>query len=153
MLRAQAGAAIALFVIVVVVLVGSSRYPLMWSNRCDPGNGRFSFLKSDSVVRFHAVDERFTIESIRPDNGFICSSPSITESHVGDPSLLYTEVRANLIDNGWVEAPGYKNPNGTHPFSKDVGGGVVLGAYLRKFFLWVDVYLWIPTLHPLESGW
>ncbi|GAC1641459.1 MAG: hypothetical protein NVS9B11_08980 [Candidatus Dormibacteraceae bacterium] len=148
----RAGAAIAIVVIVIVALIAPSRISTLWSNRCDPDNSLFKRLKSDPVVSFHAIDERFTIEGSRPDNSFICQGPSLTETHFGDPSLLYPELRTNLLHNGWVEdLKGYQNPDASR-YRKDAGVGAVMTVNLRRFLFWVDVRLWIRDAHMGESG-
>jgi hypothetical protein len=144
----RAGAVVGIAFIVVFGFLFSSVFPLMWSNHCDPDNALFKRLKSDPMVSFHAPGEWFTIETIRPDNSFVCTAPSITESHYGDPELLYPELRTNLLQNGWTQDPtGYASV-----YQKNAGGGIVMTARLRKFFSTVDVKISIPGLHAGESG-
>jgi hypothetical protein len=153
MLRGRAALAVGLIVIAIVALAAHQLFGTAWSNHCDPGNAQFNLLKSDPVVSYHAQGETLTWENDGPDNSWLCSSPTLSVSHVGDSSMLYAEVKSNMTGSGWTElTSAYHTDPDLTVFQKDTHGGVRLTAVVRKQILWVEVDLDAPGLHPGENG-
>ena len=153
MLQGRAGVAIGMILIAAAAVTAHSLFGAAWSNHCDPGNAQFNLLKSDPVVSFHAKGELFTWENDGPDNSWLCSNPTLSMSHVGDPSALYPEIQTDLIDSGWTELAPPSLPNQDFDvYQKDTAGAVRLTAVVRKQTVWVEVDLDAPGLHPGEDG-
>ena len=149
----RAFVALGMIFIAVVALLVQHLFGTSWSNRCDPGNAQFNLLKSDPVVSFRAQGELFTWENDGPDNSWLCSNPTLSVSHVGDPSTLYSEVAADITANGWTElTPPFLPSQDFGVYQKDTPGKVRLTAEIRKRPLWVEVDLDAPGLHPGENG-
>ena len=153
MLRGRTIVAVGITSIAVGALLAQHLFGTAWSNHCDPGNSQFNLLKSDPVVSSHAKGELFTWENDGPDNRWLCSNPTLSDSHVGDPSALYSEVAADITANGWTElTPAFLPNQDFDVYQKDTPGGVRLTAVIRKQAFWVEVDLDAPGLHPGENG-
>src|SRR5216683_5868955 len=96
MFRGWARWAIGLILVWIIIFTAHNLFGTSWSNHCDPGNAQFNLLKSDPIVSFHAQGELFTWENDGPDNSWLCSDASLSLSYVGDPSTLYSEIKANM---------------------------------------------------------
>jgi hypothetical protein len=111
-----------------------------WSNRCDPGNATFLLMKNDPIVGFKAPGQMFTWESDGPDNSWMCSSPSMTISHVGpDVGAMFDATRDDMTRNGWVETAPI--PGGDFAVYEKVIEGVRFDATVEKGWFGVDVNL------------
>jgi hypothetical protein len=74
-------------------------------------------------------------------------------SYIGDPSTLYSEIKANMAPSGWAELGGaYVSDADFAVFQKDAAGGTRLNAIVRKQLVWAEVDLNAPGLHPGENG-
>jgi len=141
-------------VVTVAVVAGHQWFAAAWSNHCDPGNARFSLLKNDPVVSFRAPSEAFTWENDGPDNGWTCTNPTLSVSHVGqDLSGILNQTKADMIDSGWkaVTIGGQGQPDFSL-YEKDARGGVLLTAVVLENAVWVEVDLSAPGLHPGANG-
>ncbi len=143
--------ALGMIVIAVAALLAWHFFRTAWSNHCDPGNAQFNLLKSDPVVSSQFKEALFTWEIDGPDNGWLCSNPTLSVSHVGDPSALFPEVKADLVDSHWTELAPTPNEN-VAVYQKDTEAGVRLTAVVRTQPFWVEVDLDAPGLHPGEKG-
>ena len=149
----RAGAAVGMTLVAVVSLTAYHLFGTAWSNHCDPGNAQFNLLKSDPIVSSHDKGELFVWENDGPDNSWLCSGPSLSVSHVGDPSALFPEVQADLTSSAWTELTPEFLPNQDFDvYQKDTPGGMRLTAAVRKQAFWVEVDLDAPGLHPGENG-
>lgn len=122
-----------------------------WSNHCDPGNAQFNLLESDPVASSRFTGEIFVWQNNGPDNGWLCSNPTLSISHVGDASALFPEVKADMLDGHWTELAPRPNEN-VAVYQKDTPTGVRLTAVVRSQPFWVEVDLDAPGLHPGENG-
>ena len=102
-LQLRLGAAIAMTLIAVVSLTAHALFGTMWSNHCDPGNARFNLLKYDPVVATHPKSALVTWENDGPDNSWLCTSPSLSVSYIGNTSALYDEVSVGMVQSGWMQ--------------------------------------------------
>ena len=152
-LQLRLGAAVAMTLLAITALLARQLFGTAWSNHCDPGNAQFNLIKLDPIVGFHARHDVFTLENDGADNSWLCSSPSLSVSHVGDTAALYSELRAGLSDSGWTELTSPFLPDQDFSvYQKDVARGVRLDAIIRKQLFWVEIDLDAPGLHPGERG-
>ncbi len=143
--------ALGMIFIAVVVLLAWHLFGTSWSNHCDPGNAQFNLLEADPVVSSRFQGELFAWQNNGPDNGWLCSNPTLSISDVGDASALFPEVKSDMVDGHWTELT--PTPNASFAvYQKDTAGGVRLTAVVRSQPFWVEVDLDAPGLHPGESG-
>lgn len=123
-----------------------------WSNRCDPGNATFLLMKNDPVVSFQAPGQLYNWESDGPDNSWMCSSPSLTISHVGpDVGAMFDATRADMTRNGWVESAPI--PGEDFAVYEKVIEGARFDATVEKEWFAIDVHLLGPdSPHFGEMG-
>ncbi len=151
MLRVRASVALGMIFVAFVVLLAWHLFGTSWSNHCDPGNAQFNLLESDPVVSSRFRGDLFVWQNDGPDNGWLCSNPTLSISHVGDASALYPEVKADMVDGHWTELAPMANENFA-VYQKDTPTGVRLTAVVRSQPFWVEVDLDAPGLHPGENG-
>jgi len=151
-LQLRLGAAIAMTLIAVVSLTAHALFGTMWSNHCDPGNARFNLLKYDPVVATHPKSALVTWENDGPDNSWLCTSPSLSVSYIGNTSALYDEVSVGMVQSVWKQFGSDIAGMDFRAYEKDQGGGVVLSALVNKDRFWVEIDLDVPGLHLGESG-
>jgi hypothetical protein len=162
MLRARASVAIGMVFIAIAAITAHDLFGTTWSNHCDPGNARFNILKTDPVVSFRARGELFAYESDGADNSWLCSGPSLSVTHFGDPAMMYAQLRAKFVQSGWS---GLGDTNAVDPdwsiYYKDTGGavpfteptrGFLIRASVRKQWVGAAVRLSASGLHDGEMG-
>ena len=87
-----------------------------------------------------------------PDNSWLCTSPSLSVSYIGNTSALYDEVSVGMVQSGWMQFGSDIAGMDFRAYEKDQGGGVVLSALVNKDLFWVEIDLDVPGLHLGESG-
>ncbi len=149
--RGRARVVVIVIFIAVAALTTQHFFRTAWSNHCDPGNAQFNLLESDPVVSSRFQGDLFVWQNDGPDNGWFCSNPSLSISHVGDASTLFPEVKADMVEGHWTELAPVPNEN-VAVYQKDTPQGVRLSAVVRSQPFWVEVDLDAPGLHPGENG-
>ena len=143
-----------LAVVAIAMLAGRQWLVTAWSNHCDPGNAQFNLLKNDPVVGFRASGELLTWENDGPDNGWTCSNPTLSLSHVGqDLTAILQETRSDMTDAGWKPVDvGDRGQPSFYVYEKSAPSGVPLTAVVLQNAFWVEVDLSAPGLHPGANG-
>jgi hypothetical protein len=143
-----------LVVVAIVAVAGHQQFVTAWSNHCDPGNAQFNLLKNDPVVNFRTSGELFTWENDGPDNGWTCTNPTLSMSHVGQDLVgILQQTRADMTDAGWkpIDVGGQGHPD-FYIYEKNASRGVRLTAVVLQNAFWIEVDLSAPGLHPGEQG-
>lgn len=109
-------------------------------------------MQNDPVADFRAPGEAFTLRNPYPDNGWMCSAPSLSLNHVGlDVNAMFDATRADMTDNGWSEE-GMVPAEDFAVYYKTIDGEKIEANVWKRAF-WVEVDLNGPeSAHFGEMG-